>query len=1319
LEAWADRLDSQAVLPELVRRLVHATAAGVTRVSFAAGEGIQLAGWDGIVITREGTAFVPEGTSGWEIGTNKRIREKANEDYSKRRFDPRGVVSAEGAFVFVTPRRWATKDEWVAERQSDGVWREVRAYTADDLEAWLQQAPAVHIWLSALLGKRPDGVSDIGTYWADWSAATRPALTPDFVLAGRGETVTRIHKWLREDAGTLALQAESREEALAVFAAAILQLPIGEQVAHLARAVVIDNRTAWDHLAISEESLILVPLFESRDAHARATRRGHRVVVPLGRSDSTFATTLVIPPVAKDEGTKALVALGLSPESAADVVTLARRSLTACRRILALSPEVQQPEWARPSEARPLLPMMLAGAWNGNVDEDRDAIGKLAQAPYREITSVLARWSNETDSPIRRVGDVWFIVSREDSWLLLARYLVRDDLQRFEEIVLHILGTPDPRFDLPEKERWMAAVTSRGTQYSDVLREGISETLAFLGARGDVAELPNGLTPGSYSGRVVRRLFDLANRDWRVWASLSKVLPLLGEAAPGVFLSAVEDGMQGERPILRLFGSESEPLFSSSPHTGLLWALETIAWDPAHLGHASVVLARLAKVDPGGKLQNRPANSLREIFLLWHPNTAATLEQRMIVLDTVRRAEPEVAWHLLRELLPKSHDVGHESAKPRWRDWAPESVSASPVTVAEHVRAVHEVVARVLEDVGRDGARWSDVVDALASLPADDYRAVVQRLAELDLDGLSQSDRGLIWNSLRDLVSRHRSFATAQWALPRPAIESLAGLLPRFEPEEIAGRYGWLFGFTVRLLDGGQTDHGAYEGRIAEERREAVRRIGAQHDLQGLLELSMKVREPFTLGVTVGETEVLQGAREDEVLSAHLGSVEQAHAAFAEGFVTGRLTSLGRAWAEAKLRGAAREWGPRRRAALAACLPPDGDTWALVEQFDRETQAEYWQRVYPYRISRNGVDVAVRRFVEHGRPFSGIELLWFHREGSPPVPAELIADVLEAALRVSWKDMRVDGSLALHVSELLDQLEASGQVEDARLAALEWNFLPLVGRHERPPRVLHRALAEDPEFFARVVSYVFRAEGEEPAESSEEDQARARLGYELLESWVSIPGAVGSEVDSEALRRWVQRARSAHAAGRRVVIGDERIGQMLANAPPDADGAWPHRAVRDVIEEVASPAVERGLQIGLFNKRGVTSRSFDAGGRQERQLAEQYTGFAVALADRWPRTAQALREIADGYREEAHRWDQEVAVREERGAGPARIREREWIRSNVTKLGHLAGKWVAVEGSEIVAQGDDAAAVASAARERGIASPFLYRIPVGARRPGS
>lgn len=1246
LTRWAGRRDAQALLPELLRRLIHATVKQVLYLDFPSGEGVQLSGLDGRLNVTEGNEYVPNGQSAWECSTRKDIRAKADSDYEKRCRNPRGIDPAQSMFVFVTPRRWSGKDDWILARRSEGIWRDVRAYDADNIKAWLELAPAEHIWFSNLLGKHPGNVIDLESFWSDWSESTQPAMHIEFVLSGRLKVVEQIHAWLSNPSAPLALKTESRIEALAVFAAAVHFLPLEERNYHLFRAIVVYDVSAWYQLAVPSEPKILIPMFDHPDIITHATRNGHQVVIPLGRADTETASTIKIPKLSREDAAKILVSCGLAEDRARNLASLAHKSLTAFRRRLSLRPEILQPEWARPENGASLLPAMFAGAWNDNKQGDQQAISALAQVPYENFIKMLQRWSLESDPPIRHVGDTWSVISKDDIWSLLSRFLTIRFLERFEVVALDVLSSPDPRFDLPVAQRWMAGAFGASPQYSSSLYEGFAETLAIMGAHDDVFPQPAEIPLNNYATRIVRRLFERTNGDWRVCATLSIILPFLAEAAPDSVLTELDEGCEGEQPILlQLFTDLEETFSSSSPHTGLLWALETLAWNTNYFGYASLILAKLARLDPGGKLTNRPLNSLFYIFHLGRPQTTATLEQRLSVLDTMRKNEPNVAWQLLCKLLPKYHGILFDTRKPRWRDWA---LDSSPiVSPVEYVNAVHEVVIKLFFDVGENGYRWSDLIEALPTLPEDEYNAVFDQLASIDIQHIASSDRVIIRDTLRKLLSRHRSFTGAGWALPMRRLEQLDELYKRFEPLELVNRYGWLFDVHPAHPDGYEADYETHQEIVLKDQFIAVREIFTNLGFQGILDILSNVNRPDILGSTLGRTEFLEDL-EDEILQEYLASDEYDYAQFARGFAQGRILKQGREWADNKLVGVANEWTPKKRAEFLICLPRNERTWEIVESFDSETEQGYWIRVYPYGISDQGYEKAARKLIEYNRPYSAIGLISMNVRHGDPFPATLVIEALERALQVSPEDDPQISIFSYHVSELFDKLEASREIEESRIALLEWAYLPLIERHKRKPKILHQELARNPKFFADVIELVFTAEGEEQREISDEDKIKTRRGFELLNSWRKVPGSADDgTIDVNLLKGWVRRARELTASTGHGVIGDQMIGQVLSGSPSGTNGVWPHPAVCYVVEELANNDLERGFEIGLINSRGAMFELLTEGGVQEHQLAERYNTFASAIRESYPRTSTMLRRVADRYRAMAH--TRELMVRKLEG----------------------------------------------------------------------
>ena len=564
---WANRRDAQGHLPRLTRRLVHATLERIDRIGFPADEGVQMGGYDGILRVPVGNAFVPDGVSVWEFGTNRAVKAKADGDYGKRLDDPCGVIPSETAYMFVTPRRWGGKDAWVQEKQAEGTWREVRAYDVDDLVAWLELAPGPHLWLSALLGKRPDGVSDLSNFWHEWSGATTPALTAGLIVAWTQEQRGNNLRWRQGEAAAIGLKASSREEALAFFAAILFDLPPEERIPFLARGIVVEDERAWRPLVAQGERLVLVPMFDARDtAVPLAVRAGHHVFVPQGPSDIISGTTIDLrapegacpgglgrrgtaagarertgdpgaaqydgaPPQTRERTRRTPPRLGDGGGSCAPVACPARRFVERGARVRGRPPGTlhARRRALRRFQSRP-----------GALGSGDGAAG----AAYRGGLAPRLQGRHGRCSPRSSRGEIWIdsIPSRTE-----------------------LLGEHDPRFELPADERWMAGLHGKVRACSSLLREGLADTLALMAARSGNSPVGGSMTGQDRAGRVVRRLLSEARaRDWHAWATLSAGLyPLLAEAAPAAFLDGVEAGCAAASPLWRDSSGKSAETFSS------------------------------------------------------------------------------------------------------------------------------------------------------------------------------------------------------------------------------------------------------------------------------------------------------------------------------------------------------------------------------------------------------------------------------------------------------------------------------------------------------------------------------------------------------------------------------------------------------------------------------------------------------------------------------------------------------------------------------------------------------------------------------------
>ena len=218
---WADKPSAADVLPELVRRLILATTTLPESLDMPSGSSVRMPGWDGLLSVSEGNPWIPSGVSAWEFSCEKNPKQKANGDYEKRKEDPQGKIASQTTFVFVTTRRFRGKKAWMNERRQEGHWADVRALDADDLIAWLGQAPAVAGWFARLIGKLPEtGVVPLDEWWDGWASATQPKIIPELVVAGRGEVVDALGEWAMGAPVHWYVQGDTQDEAIAFLAAA-------------------------------------------------------------------------------------------------------------------------------------------------------------------------------------------------------------------------------------------------------------------------------------------------------------------------------------------------------------------------------------------------------------------------------------------------------------------------------------------------------------------------------------------------------------------------------------------------------------------------------------------------------------------------------------------------------------------------------------------------------------------------------------------------------------------------------------------------------------------------------------------------------------------------------------------------------------------------------------------------------------------------------------------------------------------------------------------------------------------------------------------
>ena len=130
-----------------------------------------------------------------------------------------------------------------------------------------------------------------------------------------------------------------------------------------------------------------------------------------------------------------------------------------------------------------------------------------------------------------------------------------------------------------------------------------------------------------------------------------------------------------------------------------------------------MILARLAQTDPGGRIANRPAESLKTMFLPWFRVSEASDSQRLQTLGALLTRVPQAGWRTLVDAFPTGHDFAVGREPPLWRPWGQDGVP-EPTWPDIHA-SVKEMELLLLEHVGEDVDRWKDIVGLISDLSPD------------------------------------------------------------------------------------------------------------------------------------------------------------------------------------------------------------------------------------------------------------------------------------------------------------------------------------------------------------------------------------------------------------------------------------------------------------------------------------------------------------------------------------------------------------------------------------------------------------------------
>ena len=1243
LSRYANSYISRGVIPELVYHLVRQSISegDVCRIPY--GDSINQQGLDGVVeCTYNDLSFVPEGRSYWEIGTGADPKDKATKDLIKRTEQVQESVRRNTSFVFVTPRSSGSWEEaWLAEHAEDG-WKEIHIVDGVKLADWLREFPAIALWLATKIGIIPkeSGITTPMEYWKEnfcRGQDAAPLLPPSLYTATRESVCRTLEEVFTGKQQCLFICPESEDD-VNDFVAAYFASSKDEKIKKYAnQCLFISEPEAWKSIAGLRKPHILVADTEldldseRQDLRVFAENRGHRLVIPLfGSLSDPNAKVVKLPSPTQYQIEEILRNEKFSDIRARELAQIGNRRLSALRRYI-LGGAV--PRYAKWDCADDIAKVNLLGRWSDKNPADvqvlENVLGIEGRKGLGKLRSILSR----ADTPLAQVDGKWRIVPRGEAWNALGNRLSDEDLDRFQEIALLVLGERDPKFDLPKEERYAASVLGKELKYSARLRKGIAETLALLGSRPKALKQCSHGKAQTVAAYVVRNL--LHDGDWERWAGLGALMPLLAEAAPKEFLGAVEAALKDlqNTPFREVLDQEGRALFGGENYiTGLLWGMECLAWSPDYLSRVAVILADLASIDPGGRYSNRPAQSLADIFLPWHLQTTAPFDRRKAAIEAILREHPNVGWKLLLSLLPDSFGSTSGCYRPIWRREFISSDWEESVLISDYWAQIHMLTKFAVEMACSDVERLLELTDRLSDLPQKTQAEILKHFASERIIRLPESERVIVWEKMNSLVRHHRKFRDAQWALPEESIVKIEKIAKSMTPTNPLLQYRYLFSADEYDLYEEQRNYEEQRKCLSEKRQAALSEIMGNGDFARCMNFAREVAIPYKVGQTLGE--LADERIESEILPSQLNTEDELLKRVVAGFIWGRFRERDIQWVDHVLE---QHWNPQQCAQFLLFLPFQQEIWErAISYLDESHEDLYWKHV----DAQVGVwtwndRVVIDKLITYGRAGAAVMCIAYTIDDEINFDPALATHALMAVFE---NPQEVQSLERYHVIDLIKHLQSSISVDMDALYQIEWNFLPWFDKFAgEAPIALEKRMASDPTFFAKMIKLAFRSKNDTDDSVEKQDEQKrflAERAYMLLNNWRHCPGVQeDGSLNEETFRAWITKARRITEETGHGEITQIEIGKVLTYAPQDPNGLWIHKAVAAVLDEGATGRMRFNFMLALKNQRGVHSFSH---GAQERILAQGYREKAEALEmEGFIYFATMMRELADQYDKDA------------------------------------------------------------------------------------
>lgn len=860
--------------------------------------------------------------------------------------------------------------------------------------------------------------------------------------------------------------------------------------------------------------------------------------------------------------------------------------------------------------------LLLLGSWDEASEADREHLTTASGEPYSKAIKELQPMLDDGFFCMR--GSRWVAVDKVEGIRRAGKHLTKPALLALAEPFGAILSSIDMVYDLAPDERIMADVkkTQRGCSRS--LRKSVAEFCAQIGNNPDLLPQCEQNDIDRFVAEVINVVF--RTDDWRVLASAEDCMPLLAEASPAIYLSAV-DSCSNTDSFQRFLQEKTGGFTSMSLGLGLIRGIRIAAMSHGMLSQAIKVLVNISDSTDLTK------NAIIDLLLPWYPSTDASVQSKIGIGKYLSKQPNKTSWQALMALLPGNTTSTFGVVEPIYM---PLSEKPESILMSEYWEVSRAYCCQALAAIQRDIAKLLDVISSISCYEKAGLIDEFCKTVFAEAQSLSDDDCYKVWNQLSSYVQQCEKFSKAEWVPSDEVIQKIKNLTDQLRPcnpfylaLRLCSIHDWDFiGDDENLTEG--------QERVAQLRAQSIRDLYEKRGVDVVKDLVDKGAKGNSVGVAISFLDI--SAEDEQAVYAFIDDDNVEMLSLVRAYVGNSFVQNGWAWIDSVNM---KVWSKEQIAIFYSFLPLSKDAWSRAEKLLGEDSALYWSRAPVYGPVKDPADLSycVECLLNNGQVANALGLL--EREVREDVSVS--ADLIKKAL---WNlhVKNVDSMLSYHIKQLLEYLEVISC--DDELFALELRYSGLI--HDKQKSYLYRRMTEDPEAFLLVVSIAYNLDLITEKDIQASNDVRFSFIYQVLHNWKLVPGYdLDDFFDERFFCKWIEDVRSRIDDSHALECVDCEIGHTLFYAKSENGFMFP-KEIAEYLEN--NEAALEGYKLEAFNSRGVYT--VDPTGAPEDEIADGYEQkAALAEALGYLNIAVAMRSVARLYRDEAERnrnrgiWD--------------------------------------------------------------------------------